>query len=385
MVIVGAGIAGHRCALELRRCGFGGRVVLIGEEMHAPYDRTLLSKDLLAGAVEPAELALAPEHQYDDLDIDLRLGTPAVALRPEAHEVTLADGTVVDYDQLVIATGGSPARPTAFCDAGGRVLRTLGDALTLRDALTGAHTLVVIGGGFIGAEVAASARGLGRNVTMVEALPAPLAGAVGIEIGERIATLHRERGVELFTGVAACAVRRGGRLGLQVQLADGRVLATETVLVGAGILPQTDWLAGSGVERRRGILVDEHCRTSVPDVLAAGDCTRWFHPHYGQIMHVEHWDTAGQHGVAAARMALGEGEPFAPLPFFWSSQYGIRFQWIGRPGAWDNVTVRDGDAPSSFVARYESDGSLVAAFAAGDARAIVAARRELEATLEVAT
>jgi len=368
--------------MELRRRGFAGRVMLIGAESYLPYDRTLLSKDLLRGTVEPMDLQLASEAEYCERGIELRLGTPAAALCPERHELTLLDGTVVAYDQLVIATGGRPARPATLCDTGAHVLRTLDDALALRETLSRCRQLVVVGGGFIGAEVAATARTLGLDVTIIEASKAPLSRAIGAQAGQRIASLHRRQGVTVVTKARARAVRRGVHASLEVRLEDERILTAEAVVVGAGIVPQADWLRGSGVQRKRWIVVDELCRTSACDVLAAGDCTSWSHPHVEDPLHVKHWDMAGRHGAAAARTALGEDEPFASAPFFWSSQYGIRFQWVGH-GGWDSVEIQDGPTESSFTARYEKEGRLVAAFAARNPRAIAAARQELEANPEV--
>jgi NADPH-dependent 2,4-dienoyl-CoA reductase/sulfur reductase-like enzyme len=381
-VIVGAGVAGHNCALELRRCGFEGRIVLVGSESCAPYDRTLLSKEFLLGRVTPADLALSPPAEYEVQGIELRLGIPAVALAPDRHELTLADGRTLAYDRLVIATGGAPIRPVDLCQSGARVLRTLADAQALR-ALPNYRHLVVIGGGFVGAEVAASARLLGVEVTIVETLPAPLVRAVGTEVGERIAELHRSHGVRLRTSTAACAIRRTRDGRFRVALSDGSVLVSDEVVVGAGMVPAADWLQGSRVHFDRGIITDALCRTSAPDVYAAGDCTRWYHRVYEELVHVEHWDVAARHGAAAARAALGDGEPFTPIPFFWSFQYGVRFQWVGAPFGWDAVQIEDDDSPRSFVARYLRGDRLMALFAAGDPRAVVMARRELQSTEEV--
>jgi 3-phenylpropionate/trans-cinnamate dioxygenase ferredoxin reductase component len=382
IAIVGAGVAGERCAFELRACGFDGDVLLVGAEPHLPYDRTLLSKDLLDGAVDAADLALSSREDFAAAGIRLCLGTAAAALDPDAHELVLADGTVIAYDKLVVATGGSPRRPRALGGAGAGVLRTLDDARALRERLETAGRLVVIGGGFVGAEVAASARARGLDVTLVEALPAPLARAVGVEVGTRIAELHRANGVAVLTDVAATALRRDGRR-VTVGLADGRMLDADAVLVGAGTAPDVGWLAGSGVAADDGIVTDPQCRTSAPDVLAAGDCARWWHRDHAGLLRVEHWDTAARHGTAAARSALGDHQPFAPVPFFWSVQHGVRLQWVGHAVEGDEVVVEDAQS-GAFVAWYRRAGRLVAAFAAGAPRALAAARRELQVVQEVA-
>jgi 3-phenylpropionate/trans-cinnamate dioxygenase ferredoxin reductase component len=380
IVIVGAGVAGERCAFELRARGFDGDVLLVGAEPHLPYDRTLLSKELLDGTVDAADLALSSRDDFAAAGIRLCLGTPAAALDPHAHELGLADGTVISYDKLVVATGGSPRRPRALGAAG--VLRTLDDAQALRERLESAGRLVVIGGGFVGAEVAASARARGLDVTLVEALPAPLARVVGVEVGTRIAELHRANGVVVVTGVAATALLRDGDR-VTVGLADGRTLHADAVLVGAGMAPDVGWLAGSGVVADDGIVTDPQCRTSAPDVLAAGDCARWWHRDQAALLRVEHWDTAARHGAAAARSALGDHEPFAPVPFFWSVQHGVRLQWVGHAVEGDEIVVEDGQS-GAFVAWYRRAGRLVAAFAAGAPRAVAAARRELQVVQEVA-
>jgi 3-phenylpropionate/trans-cinnamate dioxygenase ferredoxin reductase subunit len=383
IVIVGGGVAGERCAFELRACGFEGDVLLLGAEPHLPYDRTLLSKDVLDGTVDAGDLALSSWEDFEAAGIRVRPGTRAAALDARAHEVILADGTAVAYDKLVIATGGSPRRPRALCSPDACVLRTLDDARALRARIETVARLAVIGGGFVGAEVAASARAAGLEVTLVEALAAPLARAVGVEAGARIAELHRGNGVTVLTGVAATALRRDGG-GVTVGLADGRTLHADAVLVGAGTTPDVAWLAGSGVVTGDGIVTDPQCRTSAPDVLAAGDCAQWWHRDHAALLRVEHWDTAARHGAAAARSALGDEQPFAPIPFFWSVQHGVRLQWVGHAVEGDEVLVEDGGAPGCFVAFYRRAGRLVAAFAAGMPRAVAAARRELQIVQEVA-
>lgn len=382
IVIVGGGVAATGCAFELRACGYDGDVVLLAAELHAPYDRTLLSKDLLLGAVELEDIVLRGAAEYAEHGIELRLGAPALGLDCAERQVLLADGSALRYDRLVIATGGKPAIPAALRHPGVLLLRELDDARALASALGRGGRLTVIGGGFVGAEVAAAARAAGLEVTLIEALEAPLARALGAEVGARIAALHRAHGVDVRTGTPVAALRSAGRH-VEVVLADGRRLVADTTVVGTGMAPATSWLEGSGLELDGGVVTDALCRTSAPGVLAAGDCARWWNPRYGSLMRVEHWDTARRHGTAAAHAALDDGQPFAPLPFFWSSQFGVRLQWIGWAAGWDGVEIRDGTAAGCFVARYTRGGRLVAALAANEPRAIVQARRELQRTDEV--
>lgn len=383
VVVVGGGVAAQRCAMELRKSGFEGRIVVVSAEQRLPYDRTLLSKDFLVGTVPDEHLTLAAPADYEALGIELRLGVAATALDASARQVVLADGTRLAYDRLVIATGGKPVRPPALANPRAYVLRDLDGAERLRDALRNARSVVIVGGGFIGGEVAAAALALGVAVTLVEALDAPLARAVGLEAGSRIAELHRAHGVRLLTGTRAGAIRTTPS-GAEVVLTDGRVLGADAVVVGAGMVPETAWLEGSGLRLDDGVVTDAHCRTVVPDVLAAGDGARWWNPRYGKLMRAEHWDTATRHGVAAARNALDDARPFAPVPYFWSSQHGVRFQWIGDATGWDAVEIEDLDPPRSFIARFHREGRLQAVLAAGRPRAIADARLELEAAQEVA-
>jgi 3-phenylpropionate/trans-cinnamate dioxygenase ferredoxin reductase subunit len=376
VVIVGTGVAAHSCAFELRNLGYDGSIVMVGAEPEPPYDRTLLSKELLMGAIDRGELALCAAGGYEDRSIDLHLGVAATGLDTSARQVTLADGRTLSYDRLVIATGGSPVTPPGLRHADARVLRAVSDGERLRAALKGARRLIVTGGGFIGGEVSAAAVERGVEVVMAEALDVPLAGAVGDEVGRRIAELHRSNGVEVLTGTPAAAIESEGAA-LCVRLADGRRLDGDAVVIGVGMRPEVSWLKGCGVRIDRGVITDASCRTAVPGVLAAGDCARWWNPRYGTLMRVEHWETARLHGAAAAGSLLGREEPFAPVPFFWSHQHGVRFQWVGA-GPWDDVQVEDLDGPHSFVARYYRAGTLTAAFAAGSPRAIVNARRHLE-------
>jgi 3-phenylpropionate/trans-cinnamate dioxygenase ferredoxin reductase subunit len=377
IVIAGGGVCAARCAMGLRTRGYDGRVVVVAAEPHLPYDRTLVSKDLLK-PTPPREVLLHGPDEYAERGIEVRTGVRATGLDAGRHELHTTDGPL-GYDRLVICTGGEPVLPESLAAPGVHLVRELGDAEALRAALDRGGRLVVVGGGFIGGEVASAAVARGLSVTLIEALEQPLVGAVGPAVGARVAELHRRHGVKVLTGAPVAGIERG-EAGYRVRLASGRALRADVVVVGTGMRPATGWLEGSGVELDAGVVTDERCATAVPDVLAAGDCARWQHPHYGVPVRVEHWDTARRHGDAAAAAALGAGEPFDALPFFWSDQHGTKLQWVGLAPRWDRVEIEDGPAPGTFAARYWADDRLVAMLAAGQPRAIAEARRELMQT-----
>jgi 3-phenylpropionate/trans-cinnamate dioxygenase ferredoxin reductase subunit len=380
IVIVGGGVAAQRCAFALRRRGYDGRVVMVCAEPALPYDRTLLSKEVLTGEMaEP--LALQPEADYARHDIEVLKGTRAVGVEVPARRLALAGGRSLDYDVLVACTGGLPRLPAALRCRGVHLLRDRRDAAALRAELAYSRHLAVVGGGFIGAEVASSAVARGVDVTLIEALEQPLAAVLGREVGARVAALHRAHGVRVLAGTPATSIRRRGARGFEVALQDGRRVRADAVVVGAGMVPATGWLEDTPVRLDRGVVTDSACRTDVPGILAAGDCARWRHPGYGALVHVEHWDTAARHGAAAAAAALGEPEPFAPLPFFWSDQHGLKLQWVGYAPTWDAVDIEEGDEPHRFTARYRLDGRLVAVLGVGQPRAVAAARRALQASM----
>jgi NADPH-dependent 2,4-dienoyl-CoA reductase/sulfur reductase-like enzyme len=366
VVVVGASLAGLRAAETLRRSGFDGPLTVIGAETHHPYDRPPLSKQILTGKAGPDALALRMD---EDLGVDWQLGVHATGLDLERRRVEVADDDDVAFDRLVIATGAHP-RTLLGAEPGPGVhyLRTVEDAIALRDELRTATQVVVVGAGFIGLEVAASARQLGVAVTVVEALPVPLERAIGAEMGTAIAELHRRHDVDVRLGVGVEGMVRTSRLE-GVQLADGAVIPAEVVVVGIGVAPTTAWLDRSGVDLSDGVLCDERLRVLVdgqphPDVVAAGDVARWLHPGYGRTVRVEHWTNATEQGEAAARSLL-EGEsapPYAPTPYFWSDQFGLKIQFVGETLPGDEVAIIEGDpAEDRFLAAYGRDGRLVAA------------------------
>ncbi|MFI1711924.1 NAD(P)/FAD-dependent oxidoreductase [Streptomyces griseoruber] len=364
ITVVGASLAGLSTVRALRTDGYDGEIVVVGEERHTPYDRPPLSKDFLKGNVDAAALSLGDTEEYADLDVQWLLGERAVRLDPGARTVTLAGGRHVRTHGVVIATGAA-ARTLPGTDGlvGVHTLRTLDDALALRAELTnGRPRLVVIGAGFIGAEVASTARGLGLDVTVVEALGIPLERQLGREMGLVCSSLHTDHGVRLLCGTGVAGLLGEGRV-TGVRLADGRVLPADVVVVGVGVRPATDWLAGSGVPVDDGVVCDAGCATGVPGVVAVGDVARCPHPFTGRHARIEHWSNAGEHAKTAARTLLtGVSAPApATAPYFWSDQYGVRIQLAGyvAPGAEPEVV--EGDPGSrSFTAVYRREGTPVA-------------------------
>lgn len=378
--VVGASLAGLLTARALRTQGYQGRLILVGEERHRPYDRPPLSKDFLRRAVDEADLAL--EGDGEELGIEWRLGVAATGLDPVARRVTLSDGTSVQADGIVIATGAAARKlPGAPGLAGVHTLRTLDDARALRDDLETAHRLVVIGGGFIGAEVAATACDLGLQVTLVEAGQAPLAGVVGLQMAEALAALHEQRGVRILRGAAVAGLTGPDRVD-GVRLADGTHLPADVVVIGIGAVPNTGWLQDSGIDLGDGVLCDEGGGTSAPGVVAVGDCAAWFDPARGEHHRVEHWTGARQRaGVAAATLLSGgtaRPEPQRPA-YFWSDQFDVKIQFIGHARHADTVSVEEGDpAAHSFLAVYRQGDRPVAVLGVNQVRLFTRWRRQFE-------
>ncbi|GAA2408480.1 FAD-dependent oxidoreductase [Nonomuraea africana] len=354
--------------------------MLVGEERHRPYDRPPLSKDFLRGAVGEADLAL--EGEGEELGIEWRLGVAATGLDAVARRVTLSDGTSIRADGIVIATGAAARElPGSRELAGVHTLRTLDDARALRGDLESAKRMVVIGGGFIGAEVAATARDLGLDVTLVESGTAPLAGVLGHSMAEAIATLHERRGVRLMRGAYVTELTGTERVD-GVRLADGTHLPADVVVVGIGAIPNTSWLEGSGLELGDGVVCDEGGGTSVPGVVAVGDCAAWFDPAQGDHHRIEHWTGARQRAAVAAATLLSGGtarpEPARPA-YFWSDQFDIKIQFIGHARHADSVTVEEGDlADHSFLAVYRQGDRPVAVLGVNQVRLFTRWRRHLE-------
>jgi phthalate 3,4-dioxygenase ferredoxin reductase subunit len=368
-------VAGVRAVQSLRRRGYPGRIVLIGEEAAAPYDRPPLSKGMLSGNVTAEHIALLREADLADPKVQVRLGTRAERVHPERHEVELAGGERLGYEHLIIATGAAARRPP--WDPGLPVLRTFGDARRLSGLLRpGAH-LVVIGAGFIGSEVAATARGIGLRVTLVDPLAVPMTRMVGADMARHLAALHAANEVRARLGVAVADVRqRAG--GYEVCLADGAVLAADVVLAGIGARPNDAWLDRSGLPVADGVLCDSGCRVlGWPDIYAAGDVARWAHPRHGQQIRIEHWTNAVEQAEHVARAVLDPDAPreYAPAGYVWTEQYGRKIQVTGRPSG-HPVVVTDGRARLGVLYGDEQE-QLAGAVTADWPRAMLAARSVL--------
>ena len=361
VVVVGASLAGLRAAESLRTAGFDGTITVIGDERHMPYDRPPLSKRLLAGEWEVDRIALRKPDDIASLGVDWQLSTSAVGLDPARRHVELADGRQVRYEGAILATGSRPRKLPGQDDvADVVVLRSVDDALELRSRIAGGgRRVVVIGAGFIGLEVAATARKLGNEVLVLESAPGPLVRGLGAAMGAAIAAVHADHGVEVRCGVTIEAVQPGA-----VLIDGGWHEPADVVVVGIGVAPATDWLADSGLEVRDGIVCGPDLNTGVPLVYAAGDIVRWYNPLFEEEMRVEHWTNAAEQGALAAANLLAEATgqrtaPYAPVPFFWSDQYDRRIQFLGRASGDDEVQVVAGSvAARQFVALYGNRGRL---------------------------
>lgn len=385
-VVVGAAIGGVRTARGLRTAGFDGEVVLLGDEPHEPYDKPPLSKALLAGTADPAVLLSREEARGSD--IELRLGARAAGLDTDAGEVVLDDGRRVAYDELVVATGAT-ARPSPWGRPPGvHVLRTLDDARALRadllaDAGTSHGHLVVVGSGFIGAEVTATARGLGVEATMVDPLDVPLSRLLGVELGRMFGDLHTRHGVATRFGVGVEAIH-GERPALRVALTDGTELAASTVVVGIGAEPDTAWLTGSGLPLDDGVPCDEHGHVvGYHHIWSVGDVARWRHPRHGTARRAEHWTNALEQARVVAHNIVHPRDLRAhdPVEYVWSDQYDWKVQIAGAPSGTPRL-VGDPGVDRRFAAVY-GDAELTGVVAVNWPKAVVAARRSLPAGVSV--
>ena len=357
VVVVGAGLAGARSVQELRAQGHAGEVVLLGAEPHLPYDRPPLSKDLLLGTTDDSTLD-------GELDADVRLGVRATGLRPGVVETTGGD---LDYDGLILATGATPRGLGA-----GLTLRTVDDARALRARLVPGARVVVIGAGWIGAEVATASARAGCRTTVLEGGRAPLGIPLGVELGARTIGWYAELGIDLRLGAAVEAVEPD-----RVTLIGGEQLAADLVVVGIGATPDTAWLAGSGLELDRGVVVDEHLAASWPGVVAAGDCAAGWSRRFGTRLRVEHWDDALHAPTTAVATLLGGAAVHDPVPYFWSDQLGHRLQYAGHHDGADTVLLREGG--DSWSACWLLAGRLVAVLAVDRPRDLLQGRRRIEA------
>lgn len=359
IVVVGASAAGLTTARTLRSRGFDGTLTLIGDEPHTPYDRPPLSKQILAGSWEPDRIALAGEADLGKLGAELLFGRAATGLDLAGRQVLLADGERIGFDDLVIATGVTPRRLPGSDLAGVHVLRTLDDALALRARLLERPAVVVVGAGFLGAEVAAVARGMGLDVTLVDPLPVPMHRQFGARIGESVGQLHADHGVAVRcgTGVRRFLDTAGQVAG--VELTDGSRLDAELVVVAVGARPAVDWLAGSGLALGDGVECDAFCRAA-PRIYAAGDVASWPHDHFGTRLRLEHRMNATEQAMAVAGNLLGAEQRFSPVPYFWTDQYDARIQAYGIfPSGADVLVLHGEPAERKFVAGYGHAGRVV--------------------------
>ena len=378
IVIVGGGLAAQRCAETLRRRGYDDTVRIVCAEPQPPYDRPPLSKAVLAGEASEEQLAYRPAWWYEEQQVELLLGARAESLDPAARRVRLDCGAELAYGSLLIATGGAPRR-LPFLEGYGNVhyLRTLADAPRLRAELDAGARLAIVGAGFIGQEVAATARKLGAEVTMVEALENPLTPILGDRVGRWFAGLHRDEGVRFLTGARLEGAGGDGRVE-ELVLAGGERLPCDVVVVGVGTAPATGWLRGSGLEED-GVRTDTAGRTRLPGVFAAGDASVPFDPRLGTHSRTEHWDAAAWQGAAAAKAMLGEYPGTPPLPSFWSDQYGLRIRYVGHAHHADAVAFDGDPAGRDFEAVFSRGGVPVAGLTVGRPRAIPALRKRIDA------
>ena len=360
-VIVGASLAGAKAAETLRAEGFDERVVLIGAEDERPYERPPLSKDYLRGEAERETVYVHPEGFYADHDIELRLGRTAVSVNVAGSELALDDGERLRYDRLLLATG---AEPRSLSIPGGDLdgvlyLRSVADCDALRARLDRGGAVVVIGAGWIGAEVAASARQRGLDVTVIDPLTVPLERVLGTEVGAVYRDIHLDHGVQMLLGTGVEAFE-GDTAVERVRTSDGRELECDFVVVGVGVQPRTGLAAQAGLAVDNGILVDEHLHTSAPGVFAAGDVANAHHPFYGERIRVEHWANALHQGPVAARAMLGQPDVYDRLPYFFSDQYDVGMEYAGFARTWDRVIFRGDPATREFIAFWLSGDRVVA-------------------------
>jgi NADPH-dependent 2,4-dienoyl-CoA reductase/sulfur reductase-like enzyme len=374
IVIAGGGLAAQRAAEALRRHGYEGVLRVICGEPHRPYDRPPLSKELLSGECEPESLHFRADDWYDEHDVDLLVGVRATSLSPRRRRVGLSDQSVLTYDKLLIATGSQPRRLGVLAGYENvSELSTLDDALRLRDALASRPRLAVVGAGFIGMEVAATARRLGAAVTMIEAAPRPLSGVLGKRMGNWFADLHRAEGVDVLTSCTVSSVDGAGAA-QRLHLSDGRRVEADHIVVGVGVAPDLDWLAGSGLDSS-GVRVNAHGRTEIEGVFAAGDAASTYDEHFQRHLPGSHWEAAGRQAARAARAMLALDPGNAELSSFWTDQYGIRIQYVGHAPLADSLAIDGEPHARDFTATYTRAGRPVGALLVNRTRSLPEIRK----------
>ena len=381
IVIVGGGLAAARTAEQLRRSEYTGPITIVSDEDHLPYDRPPLSKEVLRA--ETDDVTLKPAEFYDEQNITMLLGKAVRSVDVDAKTLTLVDGGLIAYDELIIATGLVPKRIPSFPNLPGiHVLRSFDESLALRKEAGSARRAVVVGAGFIGCEVAASLRKLDVDVVLVEPQPQPLASVLGEQIGELVARLHRAEGVDVRCGVGVSDVSGADRVE-KVVLGDGTELDVDLVVVGIGSRPATGWLEGSGIEVDNGVVCDTHGRASAPHVWAIGDVASWRHT-LGHQVRVEHWSNVADQARALVPAMLGQDAPESvTVPYFWSDQYDVKIQCLGEPEATDIVHVVEDDG-RKFLAYYERDGVVVGVVGGGMPGKVMKVRSKIAAGAPIA-
>ncbi|WP_431908444.1 NAD(P)/FAD-dependent oxidoreductase [Amycolatopsis thermoflava] len=381
-VLVGGGVAAAATATHLRKHGFDGEIVLVGDEPQPPYERPPLSKDFLLGTTEFEEFQVRPPAWYDEQSVDLRVGIRVTAIDVPGRSVTLSTGERLGYDGLVLATGVRPRRLPGFDGDRVHYLRTAADSQRLRAQLAESERVVVIGAGFIGCEVAAAAVGLGKQVTIFDPAPTPLARVLGATIGSVMTGIHRSRGVQIRAGEYISELRHTGD-GMLLTSNLGHRVECDLVVVGIGCEPNVELAAEAGLATDGGIVVDEYGRTSAPDIYAAGDVAAQYHPVYGRTIRVEHHDNALRQGANVALNLTGSAEPFAEAHWFWSDQYEHSLQSVGRPADLEDLVIRGSLEDHDFSAFSLVDGRIQAVISLNRPRDVLEVRRMLFAPHEV--
>lgn len=385
IVIIGAGQAGGWAARTLRDEGFDGRLVLIGDEAHPPYERPPLSKAVLAGEAAPETLHLLDAVAMTALSVEWLPNARVATLERTERQVMLADGSAIRYDKLILCTGGR-ARELNVPGAGlpgVHALRTIDDAQRLGAVLRPDARVAIVGGGWIGLEVAATARQRGAAVTVIETMQRLCERSVPEALSTHLQAMHASRGVEVLLGTSVAGFSAGESGGLEISLSDGGRIACDVAVVGIGLVPNDELARAAGLACDGGVLVDEQCRTSDPDILAAGDVAVARNSWAGRRLRLESWQNAQEQGIAAARSALGHEVHYDPLPWFWSDQHGTNLQIYGVPSASHQVVVRGDPAAGSFVMFYLDGERLMAALGGNAARELRFARRLIEKRSQV--
>jgi 3-phenylpropionate/trans-cinnamate dioxygenase ferredoxin reductase component len=384
-IIVGASLAGAKAAEELRERGFDGRVVLIGSEPERPYERPPLTKDYLRGESDREKAFVHDPGFYDDRGIELLSGVTATNIDPAHSTITLEDGRALGYDQLLLTTGAEPRRipiPGAGLD-GIHYLRTLGDSTVLRERLNAGGRVAVVGAGWIGSEFAASARQRGLEVTLIDPLELPNVRIFGPEVGSFYRDVHAQHDVELLLGDGVESFDGDGAVH-GVKTSSGKTVQCDFAVVGIGVVPRADLAREAGLEVDDGVVVDEHLRSSVPNIFAAGDVAGAWHPFFGQRIRVEHWANALNQGPAAARSMLGDDAPYDRLPYFYSDQYDVGMEYSGYARDWDRVVIRGDRDAGEFIAFWLHQRRIVAGMNVNvwdvneHVQALIRSRREVD-------